>query len=486
MTRAMTGIGLRSVVAALALAWLAGCVGDQAGGTVVPGARRAPDMVRAADDATAAEHAQLVKGFGGEYRSPRLQALLGEVAGRLVPATERPDEAYQVTILNAPVVNAFALPSGRIYVTRGLLALANTSSEVAAVLAHEIAHVTLRHASARSEAAARSDLVSRVVADVLKDPATGAMIQNQSRFSIARFSRHQELEADQVGVRTLARAGLDPYGSTRFLTALGRAGDLALPAGTSKSSPDMLSSHPGTPERIAAALQAARRFGAPGLADADRARYLPTLDGVSYGDNPADGVIRGRRFAHPRLGVAFEAPAGFALENTPQAVLGATPDGGRRLLFDAIEAPVDQSLEAVLRSTWSGDVETGRVESLTVNGRAAAIAISKGRDWSFRMAAIRLGTATYRLILAGRTAGGDFDGAFREALDSVRELTPDEVRGVRALRLHIVTAGDHDTIEGFASRMIVPDRADERFLVLNGLERGASLKPGERYKIVVD
>src|SRR5918994_6740609 len=99
--------------------------------------------------------------------------LLGDITGKLVAATDRPDESYRVTILNSPVVNAFALPSGRLYVTRGLLALANDSAELAAVLAHEIAHVTLRHADARTELEARSVLVSRVVADVLNDPVAG-------------------------------------------------------------------------------------------------------------------------------------------------------------------------------------------------------------------------------------------------------------------------------------------------------------------------
>jgi len=481
--RVMTGRRAKRICAAVLLAWLSGCVGDQ-GASVGPASPARVAAPSAADAAAAREHLQLVEGFGGEYRAAGLEALLGEVAGRLAPATERPHEVYRVTILNSPVVNAFALPSGRVYVTRGLLALANNTSEAAAVLAHEIAHVTLRHAMARSEAAARSDLVSRVASDVLKDPDAGAMIQAQSRFTIARFSRFQELEADRVGVRTLAGAGFDPYGSTRFLTALGRNSELSLTAASPKAAPDMLSTHPSTPERVAASLLAARRIGAPGIGEGDRARYLQALDGLSFGDNPADGVIRGRRFTHPRLGVAFEAPPGFALENTPQAVLGATPDGGRRLLFDAVQAPADRSLEDVLRSTWSGTIETDAVENLTVNGRPAAVATARGRDWSFRVAAIRLGSATYRLILAGRTGGPGLDGPFRETLESVREITPEEMRAIRALRLQVVTAGPGDTVESLANRMVAQDRPVERFLVLNGLAPGAVLEPGQPYKLV--
>ena len=135
--------------------------------------------------------------------------MLTDVTNRLVMATDRPDEAFQVTILNSPVVNAFALPNGRLYVTRGLLALANDTSEVAAVLSHEIAHVTLRHASQRSELQARSDLIERVAENVLNDAEEAAMAQNQARSALASFSRAQELEADQTGVKVLARAGFD-------------------------------------------------------------------------------------------------------------------------------------------------------------------------------------------------------------------------------------------------------------------------------------
>src|SRR3954468_773136 len=169
------------------------------------------------------DHARLVAAFGGEVRAPAAQKLLNDIVGRLVPATDRPDETFQVTILNSPVVNAFGLPNGRIYVTRGLLALASDTSEIAAVLSHEIAHVTLRHASQRSEMQARSTLITRVTENVLKNAADAAAVRDRSRTTLAGFSRSQELEADQVGVKVLARAGFDPFGAPRFLTALGRA-----------------------------------------------------------------------------------------------------------------------------------------------------------------------------------------------------------------------------------------------------------------------
>ncbi|MFL5148334.1 MAG: M48 family metalloprotease, partial [Microvirga sp.] len=178
MTNA-TIASFRRVSAAAAFALVLGaCAADQTSSLLQPTTPLPAGAPRLAGDerANEREHARLVAAFGGEYRAPEAKRLLGEVAARLVAATERPDERYEITILDSPAVNAFALPSGRLYVTRGLLALANDTSEIAAVLAHEIAHVTLRHASARSELALRSQLVSRVVSDVLNDPAAGATL----------------------------------------------------------------------------------------------------------------------------------------------------------------------------------------------------------------------------------------------------------------------------------------------------------------------
>lgn len=473
-------------IAALCLALLGGCVGDQTGSLATATNARPVVRASAVERPADAEHAKLVAAFGGEYRAPQLKALLSEVTTSLVPATERPDEAYQVTVLDSPVVNAFALPNGRLYVTRGLAALANDTAEIAAVLAHEIAHVTLRHAVARSELELRSALVSRVVADVLGDPSAGALVRDRSRFTIASFSRAQELEADQIGVRTLAKAGYDPYGASRFLTSLGRMSGAPAGGERNRANPDMLSTHPGTPERLALVLQAARRIGAPGLGDPGQARYLAAIDGMAFGDNPADGVARGRRFIHARLGIGFEGPEGISLENTPQAVLGTSRDGSRRLLFDAVETPPGQTLEGALQATWNEAIDPNSFETLAANGLPAVAATARGKDWVFRMAAIRSGATTFRLVYATHALDGEMERAFRQALESVRPVGAEEAQALQRLQLQVVTARAGDTVESLGQRMAMSDQPVERFLILNGLERGARIKPGEHYKLVVE
>ncbi|MEP9355019.1 M48 family metalloprotease [Xanthobacter sp. KR7-65] len=479
--------------------WLLGCAGidlDQASVplTSASAAAEFADM----SPAQRREHERLVASYGGAYDDPELKALIQQVVERLVAASERPDLKYRVTVLNSPAINAFALPDGSLYVTRGLLALANDTSELSSVLAHEMAHVIARHATIREDQVKQAVLVSRVISDVVNDPDLGALAMQKSRRTLASFSRGQELEADAIGVGIAARAGFDPYGATRFLGDMGRYAELKSTAFSGQNAsqgasttPDMdfLSSHPATPERISIAIANARQYaGAGGQADGerDRSAYLSAINGMVYGDDPKEGFVRGRKFFHPKLGFTFTAPDGFSLENTSQAVLGATQTGREALRLDAVRIATDQSLAQYLSSGWIDGVEINTVETLTVNGFSAATAVARGDQWSFRMFAIRFGTDVYRLIFAARELTPELDKQFRAAADTFRRVSSGEAETVKPLRVRIVQVGLGDTPEKLASRMQVPDRPGERFLILNGLDANAKLKYGEKVKIIAD
>lgn len=435
------------------------------------------------------EHERLVASYGGAYNDPELKALIQQVVERLVAASERPDLKYRVTVLNSPAVNAFALPDGSLYVTRGLLALANDTSEMSSVLAHEMAHVIARHANIREDQVKQAVLVSRVISDVVNDPDLGALAMQKSQRTLASFSRGQELEADAIGVGIASRAGFDPYGASRFLTDMGRSSEMkSTGLSGSSTTPDMdfLSSHPATPERISIAIANARQYAAPGNGERDRSAYLSAIDGMVYGDDPKEGFVRGRKFFHPKLGFTFTAPEGFSLENTSQAVLGATGSGREALRLDAVRVSPDQSLAQYLSSGWIDGVEINTVETLTVNGFTAATAIARGDQWSFRMFAIRFGSDVYRLIFAARELTPELDARFRAAATTFRRVSSGEAESVKPLRIRVVTVGFGDTQEKLATRMQVPDQHLERFQVLNGLDAGAKLKYGDKVKIIAE
>jgi predicted Zn-dependent protease len=434
----------------------------------------------------AAEYRRLVSAFGGEYRNDKARAYLEPLLRRVEKSSENDTAIYRLTMLNSPSVNAFALPSGDIFVSRGLLALANDSSEIAAVLAHEVAHVTSRHAFARAALERRSQIVSRVAAEVLNDPTAGQLVRDQGKIEVATFSRAQEIEADLIGVRTTARAGFDPFGATRFLTTLGRSTeqrDTALQQTSTR--PDFLATHPTTPERIQAALFAARQLSDPSSnkGERDKRDFLAAINGMVFGDDVQSGVIEGVRYVHPRLGFTLNAPDGFKLDQSSQSLLGVGKDATEALRFDAVKLDPSDTLESYLARGLIEDVPTTDIRSLAVNGLTAATALSRGKDWTFRFGVFQLGGTVYRLILASQHFDDATDARFLAALNSFRKLSPAEATAIRNERISIITAAAGDTAASLGARMTEAG-GEAAFRVLNGLEAGKEPTVGESYKLI--
>jgi predicted Zn-dependent protease len=446
-----------------------------------------PEKQRLLSASEQREHLRILAAYGGVYREPRLQDMVEKTVDKLVAASERPEQKYEVTILNSPAVNAFALPNGELYVTRGLIALANDNSELASVLAHEMAHVIARHAAIREEQARQAALVNKVATDLLSDPQLGALALAKSKIALVNFSRAQEFEADGIGVGIAARAGFDPYGAERFLLSMGSNVHLKVQhASIDPRAPDFLSSHPATPERVSNAVANARQFTAPGSGARDKAEYLASLDGIVFGEDPSEGFVRGRRFLHPKLGFTFTAPEGFALDNTAQAVFGVKDNGAQALRLDVVKVPAEQTLPQYLNSGWIENIEDKSVEEMTVGGFPAATATAKGEQWTFRLYVVRFGDSVYRVIYAAKNRTEAVDKSFRNSLATFRRMTVQEIEGAQPLRLKIVEVKPGDTVEKLSRHMAVSDRHAERFRVLNGLGEKDRVRTGDRVKVVVE
>jgi predicted Zn-dependent protease len=434
------------------------------------------------------ERKRLIDAFGGEYHAPSTETYLDGVLAKLAPASGASAQPYRVALLNSPVVNAFALPSGDIFVTRGLLALAEDTSEIAAVMAHEIAHVTARHATQRAEFVKTAALFNRVNAQVLGQPQAADEAEARSQLAVARFSRQQEFEADQIGIKDIANAGFDPYGASRFLTALGEWSALRASisgAGTADR-PDMMATHPSTPERIAQAVAEARQFGAPGAGSRGRDAYLAAIDGLAFGDDPSQGVVRGTTFIHPKLGFAFEAPEGFTLENQTSALIGVGQAGGEALRLDSVAIADSTPVASAIASGWIDGLKTTSVEPMQIGGLEAATAVAQGEQWSFRLGAVRLNGRLYRLIFAARSLSPAVDSEFRTSLQSFHLINAEDSALAAAQTIKVVAAGSTDTAESMATRMAFLAHPLDQFLILNGLERDVPLVAGQHYKIVAE
>ncbi len=484
---------LLATAAGLALL-LSGCLSTLTGGEpdtaigALATAAPAPQPARAPDPREVAiaerEHPKILAAYGGTYDDQKAVLAIARIVGRLVAATDEPWRSYRVTILNSPSVNAFALPGGYVYVTRGLLALATDSSEVAAVISHEMAHVTARHAIARQEKTEAARVATKAVRDVIDDPAAVRLALASTQLSLARFSQVQELQADEIGIRTLAKAGYDPLAAARFLKTMAAFAAYRTAVPTESDDVDFLSSHPSTPERLTQAIAVAEGLGGGGGLQ-DRDAYLTLIDGLMYGDDPEEGYVRGQNFLHAKLGLGFTVPAGFVLENTAKAVL-ATDAQGTAIRFDGADIAPGASLVDYLTSGWINGLDRTTLRTFSINGLPVASASASARGYTYRIAVVRFGDGTYRFLFATRNPDPAFERAFASTIESFRALTPSDQAGLKPLVLRTRTVRPGETVEVLARRMAFLDRPEQLLRVLNGYGPGEQPVAGSKVKLVAE
>ncbi|MBO0904517.1 M48 family metalloprotease [Jiella sonneratiae] len=433
------------------------------------------------------QHPKILAAYGGAYSDPKLEQALAGIVGRLAAATDDPNRAYRITILNSPNINAFALPGGYVYITRGLLALANDSSEVAAVIGHEMGHITANHGIQRQQREQAAELASRVVSEVLENESAGQIALAKGKLSLAQFSRQQELQADSLGIAHIARAGYDPFAASRFLKAMDAYANMRNAFQAKDPNLDFLASHPSAPQRIELAERLARNVGPAGSTGTrDRDRYLDGIDGMLFGDSAAEGYVRERTFLHPGLGISFTVPKGFVLDNTAEAVMATGPDD-TAIRFDGVALPPNRSLVDYVNSGWIGGLEPGSVRQRQIHGLEAVSAKALGGEYSFDVTVVRLGGQVYRFLTAvPAKASVDATQIASQTADTFHQLTPEEQAALKPLRIRIVEAKAGETADTLSSRMIGVDGKERLFRLLNELGPDDAVKAGERYKIVAE
>ena len=430
----------------------------------------------------AREHPRILKNYGGQYRDPQVERLVARIAGSLTAVSENPQQTYRITILNSPTINAFALPGGYLYVTRGLLALATDASELAAVLSHEMAHVTANHGIERQRREEAEAISNEVVSEILPDDGKVQQIAARGKMRLAAFSRQQELEADAIGIRMLAEAGYDPYAAARFLQSMKSYAKYEA-EGTDGETVDFLSSHPSTPRRIELARQQAAQYANVGPSEVGEDYYLHGIDGLLYGSNPDDGYIRDRNFYHPQLRIAFEVPPGFSMTDKANAIVATGPNDVA-IRFDGVKASGRRDLESYIKSGWVTGLVDSSVAPTTVNGMPAATARAVAGDWEFDVTVIRDGNEIYRLLTAAPRGSGAMEDAASAVRNSFHQMTAQETANLKPLRIRVVTVKPGDTVASLSARMMGTNRKLALFRVLNALQPGASLSVGQDVKIV--
>ena len=455
-------------------------------------AQSAPRALSAAEVQQAAQqHPQVVEQFGGALSGPLADYVAG--VGRRVSPQTNLSRDYRVTVLNSPVRNAFAVPGGYVYVTRELLALMNSEDELAFVLGHEMGHVAARHGQKRQTRSTITGIGAAIAQVLTGSNVVGQVAGQVGQGLLLGYSRGQENESDSLGVRYIAAAGYDPYAAPRMLSAMGAAESLdAQVAGRQQAqTPSWSRTHPLSAERVRKTRTLAAQQRPSGIPSAQsRDRFLAAIDGMTYGDDPRQGIVDGRQFRHPGLRFRFTAPQGYTIENGTSAVTIAGTGGQAQFGTGRLTGSLDSYVGQVFRSLSSngGQLSLPATQTTTINGMpvsyATVRATASNRQVDVTVTGYRWDADTAYHFVTIVPAGAGV-GPFRETLNSLAPLSASEAAAVRRRVVDVVTVQRGDTARSLASRMAFTDNQLDRFLVLNGLDANATLQPGTKVKLIV-
>ncbi|MET0372933.1 MAG: M48 family metalloprotease [Rhizorhabdus sp.] len=436
----------------------------------------------------AQQHVRLLAEFGGEYRGAQ-QVYLQRIGAQIAAAAGLEGQCT-FTLVNSDVVNAFAVPGCYIYVTRGLMAFVNSEAELASVLGHEVGHIMARHGERQQERSIWSLLGVIAVSLAGSDRLTQLASAAAELFTL-RYSRTQEYESDELGIRYLRTAGYDPYAAADMLDALTRNEAYVTASGSrdaARSLPEWASSHPLTDKRIERARGLARQSGlADNALPEKREAFLAAVDGLLFGDDPEQGFVIGRRFAHPVMKIGFEAPEGFTLTNSPQAITLSGPDGirgefaGGPIPQGGLRAYVEALVPQIIGEMQGA---AGSAEESMINGLPAIIvpirvATREGELPIWLAAYDAGGGAAYHFVIAA-PGGGAQSAATSRLFASFHRLGAQEIAALRPREVDVVTVAPGATADSIG-RSIDPVKGAALVRALNGDD---AIRPGARIKIV--
>jgi predicted Zn-dependent protease len=448
-------------------------------------------VVKAADQAKAAQqHPQILAQFGGPIEGP-LGAYVTNI-GNKIATTAGQTGMCKFTVINSDVVNAFAVPGCYIYVTRGLLTIMNSEDELAAVLSHEVGHIMGKHSYKRQRASMLSTLgavalgVATRSSDVMQQASQLAQVYTLS------YSRTQEHESDDYGVRYLRQLGYNQFAASDIMGQLGaqEALDARVNNRENRAIPNWARSHPTSPERVARTSAAARAAGATPTSPPEMiVPFFNAINGLRVGDDPDQGYINGRTFSHPSIKITFDIPAGFNMSNSAEAVnIQGTGNikgkfAGGSTLTGSLEAYATAGMRSILGQT---PAQLGSPQATTVNGIPAVSLLARatpqgGAPTDVAIMAYNVNGKGYYFMLVG--PAGQLNPTY-PITQSMRILSDSEIAALRPRQLEIVTVRSGDTIASLSSRMAYPDFQADRFKMINAITADRALQPGEKLKIV--
>jgi predicted Zn-dependent protease len=424
------------------------------------------------------------------YADEKLQAYVQQVGERVAKSSHRNQLAYQFSVVDSPDINAFALPGGYIYIHRGLLAYLNSEAELAAVLGHEIAHVTARHSVQQQSQSTAWSVLGQAVAIGTGVGAAADVTGVLGSAFVRGYGRDMELEADGLGAQYLARSGYDPQAMIEVVKVLknqevfsrdqaARRGE-AQPAGGYHG---LFDTHPDNDRRLQQVLGPARAL-ATGQQEVNREAFLKRLEGLPFGDSAETGVRRGQRFYHAGLNFTLAFPQGWSLLNRPDALIGHTADQQAFIAMTLEDNPQNLSPPELLRQRVGGQRLVAGVE-LQQTGLKGYSAVIPGNA-AKRVAVIQHDARAYLFVAAvrGRASLESQDEQFLSVIKSFRPMTSAEYQEAQPLRLHRVKARPGQSMAALAKGSKLPGDALATLRLLNNLYPDGEPRPGDWLKVV--
>ncbi len=432
------------------------------------------------------------------YNDVELQSYVQYVGDKLSDKSHRAGLDYTFTVLDSEEVNAFALPGGHIFITRGLMAYLNNEAQLAAVLGHEIGHVTARHAVRQHSAGQLTGLGAALGAAFIPGmgQAAGQQLVGMLGTAMLRgYGREHELEADRLGAEYLARSGYDPGAMLDVIRVLKNqeAFEIRLARAEGREPRvyhGLFSSHPDNDTRLKEVVASAEQFKTEQTTFTGRTDYLRRIDGMTFGETTSNGIIKGRNFYHGGLNFALRFPQNWQIRNLPDRLLAIAPNQGAMIQLNAMPADPSQSPQQFMTGKLGLDsVNNG--ESLNVHGLQAytgTAPIKSGNGQRLARVSVIYHDNT-AFILAGisrnpRSLGG-YDSAFLDTTRSFRPLTGEEREVARRNKhLRLIRAGGQTNYQELAGRAPVDKFAEDQLRLLNGDYPRGEVRAGELLKTV--
>jgi len=428
----------------------------------------------------------------GVYGDAELQRYVSELGHRLARSSHRPNLPWHFTVVDQPAVNAFALPGGYIYITRGILPFLDSEAEFAGVLGHEIGHVTARHsAAAYSKATSAGVGLALLGIFVPSTRPLQGLAETALGVLFLKHGRDDELEADRLGADYTAKNGWDPEGIAGMLTTLARIDEAS---GSRRGVPNWLSTHPAPADRVQevrASVEKAKASAARGQFVRNEDGFLNRIDGIVYGDSPEQGVVRGNQFLHRDLRFALEFPEGWEIQNAPSQVAAKAPREDAYMVLQLVQQPrgsIEDTAVASMQGAGLRLVEGNRGQ---INGLPAFVGTYQGTVDGLGRVVVRAAHLQHDrrvFLLAGmapQEVFGRVDGAIAQSIRSFDPLSADEAARIRANRIDVYTVRSGDTWQTIARRVSEGNIRPETLAIMNHYPVSDQPRPGDRIKIVV-